>query len=140
MFVNSSTLDPRLLDLPRYEKRRNKPGMYMKTKGRVKKSPGQELKSRTREQTRPAARNLFANSSTLDSSTLDFWLPTLDSRLSTPRLHGGFPPTGGYSGTRIALTKRPMALELLQSIIKTRLTCRFRNQLLALVLLHLDAG
>src|SRR5208283_4687871 len=27
-----------LLDSPRYEKRRNKPGMYMKTKGRVKKS------------------------------------------------------------------------------------------------------
>src|SRR5208283_4119037 len=97
-----------------------------------------------RHQSRAAARNVFVNSSTPDFSTLDF--STVDSSTSrlldfpTPRLHGGFPPTGGYSGTRIAPRKRHMALELLQSIIKTWLTCRFRNRLLALVLLHLDAG
>ena len=42
----------------------------MKTKELVKKSGSREAKSRMPEQSRPAARRVFVNSLTLDSSTL----------------------------------------------------------------------
>jgi hypothetical protein len=71
VFVNSSTLDPRLLDFLR----RNKPGMSMKTKDTVKKSSSRGVKkSRVERESKvepqPVACLLTPRLSTLDSSTL----------------------------------------------------------------------